>query len=125
MWNPKGTFSIHFDGESFPTTQNCLKWQDNKKITEKWCEENILEYTKVPCQCATADGIFLKDIPEPTASPQPTVAPVPTANREDVAPILDPNRQNTEGNSTSGATEGMGKFILTGITIMVLVVLDI
>ena len=125
MLNPKGTFSITFDGEQFPTKQNCEKWQASKKITEHWCEQHILEYTKVACQCSTPDGTFLKDIPEPTASPQPTFAPLPTVNREDVAPILDPTRQNTEGNLTSGATEEIGKLILTGVAAMMLVVLHI
>ena len=84
--NPTGVVNIVYEGVQ--RRQNCIKWQESKLVSEEWCEENFLEYTKEICQCSTKDGVFLSDIPEPTASPAPTVEGAPPV----VLPDLPPGR---------------------------------
>lgn len=100
MGNPKGVVTINY--ENYDYKQNCLKWQESRLLAEAWCEENILEYTKTLCQCMTRDGIFLKDIPEPTASPAPTYEAPPPTNRNDVGEV--PTIGSPTGNNGPGTT---------------------
>jgi hypothetical protein len=88
--------------EGVERKQNCQKWQDSNLISEEWCQENMLDYTKNICKCIQSDGTLLIDLIEPTASPAPTQAGPPPTPRNPVVNV--PTTSPPVGGGTSSAT---------------------
>jgi hypothetical protein len=79
-----GVVEFIYQGKS--VKNSCKNWQDVVKnvnaISDEFCRNEMLQYTKDVCRCTTPDGDLLSDISPPTVAPTPSSVFVksPTSN---------------------------------------------
>jgi hypothetical protein len=70
---PQGVVEFMYEGTK--VKNSCQRWQqvvqNVNAISDEFCRNEMLEYTKDVCRCTTPEGDLLSDLTPPTIAPTP------------------------------------------------------
>jgi hypothetical protein len=71
---PQGVVEFTYQGTKLKNS--CVNWQETVKnvnaISDEFCRNEMLQYTKDRCRCTTPEGDLLSDLAPPTIAPTPS-----------------------------------------------------